>query len=189
MAAGSSGRFGNGINKLTVPVNGRPLFEYALNAVPKDRLHKILVVTQPGVTEQLADSLGFSCIHNNRPEDGISRTIRLGTKALSGECSAILYMVSDQPLLSRKSVAGLIDLYLEHPDRIVSASSAGKRGNPCIFPERFFPALMSLTGDTGGSAVIRDHPEDLLLFDIPEEELLDTDTPEALDRIRASLLP
>ena len=54
------------------------------------------------------------------------------------------------------------------------------RGNPCLFPARFFPELMALEGDRGGSGVIRRHPEALLLLETAERELQDIDTPQAL---------
>lgn len=182
MAAGASSRFG--ANKLSALINGKPMIEYAFDAVPAEKLGMVFTVTGYDEVETLAASYGFRCIRNHHPELGLSHTIRLGTEALSKQCSAILYMVADQPLLKRKSVAGLIDLYLEHPDNIVSAASRGRRGNPCIFPQKYFSSLMSLKGDVGGSTVIKSAPESLLLYEIPGEELLDADTPEVLDRLR-----
>ena len=181
MAAGASSRFGS--DKLTAEINNRPMIEYAFDAVPTDKLCTVLTVTGSDQVAALAARRGFRCIRNDHPEKGLSHTIRLGTEALAEECSAILYMVSDQPLLRRKSVAGLIDLYLEHPQNIVCAGSCGQRGNPCIFPKKFFSSLMALTGDRGGSAVIRSNEESLLLYDIPGRELLDADTPEALRQL------
>ncbi|MCR4656597.1 MAG: nucleotidyltransferase family protein [Lachnospiraceae bacterium] len=181
MAAGNSRRFGK--NKLNVLINGKPMLEYIFKAVPTEKLHSVCVVTQYDEAETLASLYDFRCIRNDRPEDGLSYTIKLGTKALSKECDAILYMVADQPLLTQGSVAGLINLYLKNPGHIVSASSGGQRGNPCIFPKKYFPSLEGLTGDTGGSRIIRKHIDDLILFEIPERELCDADTPEALRRI------
>ncbi|MCR5788425.1 MAG: nucleotidyltransferase family protein [Lachnospiraceae bacterium] len=186
MAAGNSRRFGS--NKLTALINGKPLLSYAFDALPVEKLSHIVTVTRYEEAEALAASYGFCCIRNDHPEKGLSHTVRLGTQALCAQCDAILYMVSDQPLLRRESVAGLIDLYQKHPDHIVSAASGKKRGNPCIFPRKYFSLLLNLRGDTGGSAVIRDHREELLLFDIREEELLDADTPEAFAQIRSFLL-
>ena len=54
------------------------------------------------------------------------------------------------------------------------------RGNPNIFPARFFPELLQLTGDCGGSRIIRRHEDQFLLVETPPEELYDCDTPEAL---------
>ena len=60
----------------------------------------------------------------------------------------------------------------------------GVRGNPCLFPARFYPELLELTGDRGGSAVIRRHEEDLLLLETDALELTDVDTPDALEQVK-----
>ena len=181
MAAGNAVRFGE--NKLATFLDGKTLIEHAFAAVPADSITSVCVVTQYDEVEELAKRYGFQCVRNDRPEDGLSRTVRLGTEALSGTCSAILYLVSDQPLLRRESVAALIGCYRQHPDAIVGASHDGKRGNPCIFPKKYFPELCALTGDTGGSAVIRRHESDLLLFEVGEEELTDVDTKAILEKL------
>jgi len=181
MAAGNASRFGN--NKLLADAGGKTLIERALDAVPADRLRAVRVVTQYPAVEALAARYGFLCIRNDRPDLGISRTVRLGLEALSGTCGAIVFMVADQPYLRRTSVAALADLFQAHPDRIVCLSSGGRRGSPCIFPAEFYPELMALTGDTGGSAVIRAHPDRVLLLDAGAAELADADTPEALARL------
>ena len=110
---------------------------------------------------------------------GISHTIRLGLEAV-GKCDAVLFQVSDQPLLRRETVAAQVAFFRRHPDKLVGLSHGGVRGNPCIFPARFFPELLALREDRGGSSVIRRHEEDLLLFEAPACELEDVDTPHAL---------
>ena len=181
MAAGNAARFGE--NKLAASLNGKTLIEHALDAVPADRPDAVCVVTQYGEVARLAEERGFLVVRNDRPQDGLSRTVRLGTQALTGRCDAILYMVSDQPLLRRESVAALLAFYREHPGRIVAASHGGRRGNPCVFPAQYFTELCQLTGDTGGSAVIRAHEDALLLFEVDAGELIDVDTREALDAL------
>ena len=178
MAAGNSERFGD--NKLLSLYKGKTLIKHTLDAVPFEDLCKVCVVTQYDDIIKLALSYGFIPVENNRPEEGISRTIRLGTENLMQECDAILYLVSDQPRLKKESIKSLIAFSRNHPKNIIAASFNGKRGNPCIFPKKHFPALCSLKGDTGGSAVIRSNPDELLLFEVSKNELQDVDTREDL---------
>ena len=177
MAAGNARRFG--ANKLAVRSGGKPLIQWALEAVPLDRLCAAVVVTQYPEIAALAAQMGFSTIENRFPDLGISCTIRLGLEALP-PCDGVLFQVADQPRLQRKSVAALIALWQAHPDRIAALGHDNIRGNPCLFPARFFPELLALEGDQGGGSVIRRHSEDLLLLETALEELLDADTPEAL---------
>ena len=177
MAAGCGSRFGR--NKLEAVVRGKTLLRRALEAVPAREFCRVTVVTQYDEAAALASAFGFDVVRNDRPEDGLSRTVHLGTAAMS-DCDAILYQVADQPLLRQESIAREIAFFRRHPDRIVGLSHGGVRGNPCIFPRRFFPELLALSGDTGGSAVIRRHPGDVLLYEVPAAELHDVDTVEAL---------
>lgn len=180
MAAGNAARFGT--NKLLAEVGGRSLIRRALDAVPLDLLHAAVVVTQYPEVEALAWERGFRTVENDRPDLGISRTIRLGLTAL-GEVEGAMFLVSDQPLLRRETVAAALRRFQDAPERIVALSAGGRRGNPCVFPGKFFPELLALRGDRGGSAVIRAHPEALLLVEAAEEELWDVDTVRELEAL------
>ena len=139
MAAGNASRFGT--NKLEASFAGKSLFSLALAAIPAGVFSRVTVVSQYPALLQEAEQAGFAAILNDRPEDGISRTIRLGTEAMR-DCGAILYMVSDQPLLRADTVQRLADCWLQDPDCIISAAHNGHRGNPCLFPARFFPGAV-----------------------------------------------
>ena len=178
MAAGNASRFGD--NKLAAKVDGKTLIERALDAVPDEQFSRIVVVTQYGEIEALARSRGFDVIRNQHPDWGISHTISLGTHDLENDCDAICYMVSDQPLLKRESIAGALDFFRENSDHIVGLAHDGTRGNPCIFPRKFFPELIALREDHGGSTVIRAHEDALRLYEVDKQELTDVDTPQAL---------
>lgn len=178
MAAGNAERFGE--NKLLCAADdGRTLIGHALDAIPRECFARTLVVTQYPEITALAKERGFETLENRHPERGQSETIRLGTRALS-DCGAICFMVADQPLLRCETLAREVNFFSSHREHIVALGHNGARGNPCLFPAHFFPELLALEGDVGGGAVIRKHPDDLLLFEAPEEEMRDVDTKEAL---------
>ena len=177
MAAGASDRFG--ANKLLQPFRGTALYLRALRAVPKDVFSRVVVVTGTETVSRAAQAMGFSAVWNDRPTDGVSRTIRMGLSE-AGACDGALFMTADQPLLSEDTLRRLAAAFAETPDRIVSAACGERRGNPCVFPRSLFPALQSLQGDTGGSAVIRQNHHLLRLVQVPMADLVDCDTPKAL---------
>ena len=180
MAAGEARRFGG--DKLAAQVGGKSLLLRALEAVPAERCTAVAVVARRPDFLALAASFGFLPVENNRPDLGLSRTVRLGLEAL-GDCRGAMFLAADQPLLRRASVERALDTFEEHPDRIAALACGGRRGNPCVFPASLFPELLALEGDTGGSAVIRRHADLLLLVDTPAEELADVDTPDQLPEI------
>ena len=181
MAAGNARRFGE--NKLAAQLRGRSLILRALEAVPAEKFDKVVVVTQYPEVMRLAGEFHFAAIHNPHPDYGISHTIELGLTALR-DCDGVLFQVSDQPLLRRESVAELVDHWRTRPEKIVALGHGGVRGNPCLFPARFFPELLELREDHGGNTVIRRHEADLLLLDVPAEELHDVDTAQALEELK-----
>lgn len=183
MAAGNASRFGE--NKLTARFDGQRLFSLALAAIPKELFARVTVVSQyPALLEEAART-GFDTILNDRPQDGVSRTIRLGTQAMA-DCDGILYMVADQPLLRAGTVRRVVDVWRAHPECIAAAAHNGNRGNPCLFPARFFPELCALEADRGGSSVIRRHEDALLLVEAGERELFDCDTKQALEILKGN---
>lgn len=183
MAAGNASRFGE--NKLTACFDGQSLFSLALAAIPKELFARVTVVSQyPALLEEAART-GFDTILNDRPQDGVSRTIRLGTQAMA-DCAGILYMVADQPLLRAGTVRRVVDVWRAHPECIAAAAHNGNRGNPCLFPARFFPELCALEADRGGSSVIRRHEDALLLVEAGERELFDCDTKQALEILKGN---
>lgn len=180
MAAGNARRFGE--NKLAAGVGGRSLILRALEAVPGEAFETVAVVTQYPEVLDLAERFRFTALRNEHPNWGISHTIRLGLETL-GDCGGAMFLVSDQPLLRRESVRALAELWRAQPGKIAALAHGGVRGNPCVFPARLFPELLELREDHGGNTVIRRHEEDLILWEVPEEELTDVDTPSALEKL------
>ena len=164
MAAGNASRFG--ANKLAAELDGRTLIERALDAVPKGMFAAVCVASQYEGIEELAGKYGFAAIHNAHPDWGLSYTIRLGTQAM------------------RASVRRIAEAWLRTPEKIAGASHEGRRGNPNLFPARFFPELLALEGDCGGNLVIKRHTEDYLPVELAPEELRDCDTPQELAALR-----
>lgn len=182
MAAGNARRFGD--NKLAAQLRGRSLILRALEAVPAEQFCAVVVVTQYPEVMRLAKEFRFAAVHNEHPDWGISHTIQLGLTGLR-DCDGALFLVSDQPLLQRESVAELVRLWRRQPDKIAALAHGGVRGNPCLFPTRFFPELLELREDHGGNTVIRRHEEDLVLLEVAEQELTDVDTPQAMASLKA----
>ena len=184
MAAGNARRYGD--NKLAAGLEGRSLILRALEAVPAEVFHQITVVSQYPEILDLTEQFRFSPVRNEHPDWGISHTIRLGLETL-GDCGGAMFLVSDQPLLRRESVLALAELWLNQPEKIAALAHDGVRGNPCVFPARFFPELLALREDHGGNTVIRRHEEDLVLLEAAEAELTEVDTPEALQKLKIKL--
>lgn len=180
LAAGNAVRFGE--NKLQRLVNGKSMIRHALEAVPVSQLSDIVVVTQYSEIEALAKEFTFTAIYNDSPQLGQSHSLQLGLEAVS-HCDAVLFLVADQPLLRRETVAQLVALYRLHPHAIACLSCEGVLGNPCLFPARFYDELRALRGDRGGRSIRKNHAADVVTLEVEKRELQDIDTSETLDEI------
>ena len=118
MASGNAKRFGD--NKLNKKLNGISLIDRALNAIPVDKLYKVAVVSQYSEVIDKAHRYGFTGIKNKHPDYGISHTIKLGLDA-TNDCDAVMFMVSDQPLLRKDSVSQMLDFYIKNSNSNTTA--------------------------------------------------------------------
>ncbi len=176
MAAGNSRRFQG--NKLEALYEGKSLIQRALQVVPQNVC--CLVVSQYEEVLKQAKEYGFQTAWNHHPDWGISHTIAIGVEYLA-DCDGIVFLVADQPKLTKNTVKTLISMF--SPENIVAVSHNGKRGNPCLFPRKFYQELSQLEGDTGGNQVIRNHMQNLELIEIPGDQLEDVDTRAQLNTL------
>ena len=184
LAAGRGVRFGG--DKLAACVEGRTLFARALDVAAALGASRCVAVVSDPARALEAKARGLLPVLNDRPEAGISRSIRLGLDACDasgacdagGACDAYLFMVGDQPYLRAQSVRTLIETWERGRCAIACLGCGGEPGNPVIFAARFAPELRALSGDVGGKRVMRAHPELVRIVQADARELWDMDTPQ-----------
>ena len=178
MAAGAASRFGS--NKLLAPLYGKPLYQYLFDTLPEAAFARIVVVSGTQEILRDAENRGFIPVVNVQPEEGAALTIRLGLRHVL-DLPACLFCVCDQPGLKRETVEYLCR---GPADKICAASYAGVRGNPVLFPASFYNELMTLDAGESGSAVIRRHPDQVLLIPCADAaEMKDVDTRQDLQQL------
>jgi molybdenum cofactor cytidylyltransferase len=190
LAAGRSTRMG-GPNKLLAEIGGRPLIRIAAEEALASRARPVVVVTghQREKVEAALDGLNVERVHNPEFADGLSTSLRAGLAALPGEVDGAVVCLGDMPQVR----AGLIDRLIAafDPERgalVVVPVIEGRRGNPVVWSRRFFPELMALEGDVGARHLIGRYAEAVTEVPLTDQAaLIDVDTPEALDRVKAEL--
>lgn len=179
MASGLGKRFGS--NKLMADFHGEPLIQRALRAT--DGLFaKRVVVTRHESVAALCRELGADVVLHDLPHR--SDTVRLGLEAL-GDLDACMFLPGDQPLLRRETVAMLLEIRKENPDRIIRPAYEDSEGSPVLFPAWAFPELKTLPEGKGGGVVIKNHPHEVYRASVFDPfELADADTPETLELLK-----
>ena len=180
MASGLGKRFGT--NKLMADFHGKPMILRAL-AATEGLFSDRVVVTRHESIASLCRERNVDVVLHNLPNR--NDTVRLGLEAL-GDLDCCVFLPGDQPLLRRETVAMLLENWKENPDKIIRPVYEDTVGSPVLFPSWAFPELRSLPEGKGGSAVVRNHPHDVLQVPVADPfELADADTPETLELLKS----
>jgi len=176
LAAGSATRMGH--DKLAASVGGVALRDRALAPLLDcSRLAEVLVVKRPGTTEVPE---GVRVVENLEHASGMASSIRAGVSA-SAHADGWLIALADMPSLAASTVDAVAVALVEGDRGIVVPVHDGRRGHPVGFASRYRDELLALEGDVGGRGILRAHPEDILLLDVPDPGiLLDIDTTDDL---------
>jgi len=179
MASGHSSRFGE--DKLFLEIDGVPMVERALDAVPDGVFGSVTVVYRDDRLARMVAERGFITVPNPDDSGDSAITIRLGLSTLPDGLDGCMFMVCDQPLLTSDSIRRLVKAFSASPDSIVRLSYGDKEGNPVIFPAALFDELLDLPPNESGRYVIDRHRDLVQCVQATEEsELLDVDSPSDL---------
>jgi molybdenum cofactor cytidylyltransferase len=190
LAAGRSTRMG-GPNKLTAEIGGRPLVRIAAEEALASRARPVIVVTghQHERVEQALAGLDVQRVHNPDFALGLSTSLKAGLAALPADVDGAIVCLGDMPQVRAALIDQLIAAF--DPQRgalVVIPAINGERGNPVVWSRRFFPDLMAVEGDVGARHLIARYPEAVAEVPLSDRAaLIDVDTPEALDSLKAEL--
>ena len=218
MASGMSKRFGT--NKLLASFNNNTLFENAINISRFVSFGKTLAVTRHDELVQICEREHIHCIKHNMPYRndmvrlGVSHILRETHKHKSCCTQGILFLPSDQPLITKTSLQLLCLLFIYYNNSYFACNSTDKSSNanndysnnnnnnnkicrlafnenagaPVIFPACYYNELLTLPQGKGGGFIAKKHPAQVVLVPAQDEyELFDIDTPD--DLIRLSQYP
>jgi molybdenum cofactor cytidylyltransferase len=186
LAAGLSSRMGS--NKLLAEVDGSPLIRKTVVAALRSNVSLVVVVTghQDAMTKDALKGLDVVYAHNAQYAEGISSSLRAGIVALPEECDGAIIMLGDMPEISASLLDRMMAAFAPEENRAICVgTSGGKRGNPVLWARRYFPEMERITGDIGAKHLISKHDDMVFDVDADDTVLLDVDTPEALDALRA----
>jgi molybdenum cofactor cytidylyltransferase len=180
LAAGRSSRMGS--HKLLLPYKGRPIVNWVLAAACASQADPVIVIIgheAQQVEAALQAERWFLALHNPWYVDGMSTSLRIGLAATPNDVNGAIILLGDQPLITPKIINAMIAGSAREPDAIIAASYQGRRGNPVLFPRKYFAELETITGDEGGRSVLARHPERVRLVEIDDALAgADVDTPE-----------
>ena len=176
LAAGQSSRFTGG-NKLEADFLGKPVGLHVVTAL-EDIPFKARFVVRDACS---LDFDGYQVIDNHDPDQGMSRSVRMGVEAAKqAGAEAVLIALADMPRVTATHIYRLLDA-ADSSDAVVASSDGTQPRPPAVFGSGQFDFLLSLEGDEGARELVRGGKH---VVTAPAE-LIDIDTPEDLERLRA----
>lgn len=175
LAAGGSRRFG--ALKQLLEFDGKSLLRQASEKAHALLEERLIVVHGPKPTKCQREIAAIPAVNvvNEDWQAGMATSLNVAIHRLPEECSGVLILLCDQPLIRKHHLEQFIEIWVKDPEGIVAAEYAGTRGVPAIIPRRFFDELRSLHGDNGAKSVIRNHASDVTAVTL-EEAAVDIDT-------------
>ncbi len=190
LAAGLGTRMG--AVKALLPIDGRPALCVVLDTIRAAGLNSPIVVLGHRESE-IRDSIDLrSCtiVINDRPESGMSRSLRLGIDAAERQgASGLLVFHVDMPYVTESTVRAVLEA-VDAGSALVAPSYGDKRGFPVYFGAAHFEGLRtSLGGDAGGHRYLADHDAELVRVPVNDPgSVSDIDRPSDLGGRKGELL-
>lgn len=175
MAAGLSRRMG--ADKLHLPLEGKPMFQYVVELVAQLPFAARRIVTNQRDIAAYAEEWGLQVIPSPHAALGMGYSVAAGTQAVDKSTDGILFLNADQPFLTKEILQELYGIFMEK-DQIIVPCIEGRKGSPCIFPMRFWEELCTLQGDKGGRQVYARHPDETFFAEQAQDRgFADLDVP------------
>lgn len=178
MASGQGKRFGS--NKMLALVDGVPLVLRTVASVP--RRFDTVVSTRWSEVEALCREASCPCVlHDGELR---SESVRAGLAwGMERGWDGALFLPGDQPLVSDESFRALADAFAQSGCAVpVRLAHRGEPASPVLFPASLFDGLCHLEGTDGGSSLLKQR-DDVVLIEARAYELWDVDTAKGLRRV------
>ena len=188
LAAGRSTRMGPA-NKLLADLNGKPLVRWVAEAALASQTRPVLAVVGHQTAEVKAALAGLDVTLVDNPDyaTGLASSLKAGIRALPQTIDGALVLLGDMPRITAAHIDRLIAASAS--GRIIVPMHEGQRGNPVLWPARYFPELLALEGDAGAKPLLTTHAADIHEVDLGTDAIfLDIDTPDALAHERENSL-
>lgn len=183
LMAGQSTRMPDSNKLLLTLPNGRSIAQQTIQNIQAAGYHPIVVVLghEAAQVQQQLQHTGVQFVLNPDYPEGMGTSVASGVtelmKPIQTGCDAVLVALGDMPFVTSDTLRRLRQRSMEVPQAIIAPTMNGRRGNPVIFPARFFPQLQGCTGDVGGKEILRRHIDDVVLVEVSSTEVIqDIDT-------------
>jgi molybdenum cofactor cytidylyltransferase len=179
-----------GSQKLLLPLGGRPLVQWAVDAALASAASEtVVVVGHEGAAVAAAlDERRVRLVINTAFTGGMSTSLKVGIEAVRERCDAAVVLHADQPFVTSALIDALIERHSATGALVVRPAVGGRPATPVLLGAPLFPELLEQEGDVGGREVVARHQHEVSLVTVDDARLLaDIDTIEQYEAAREML--
>jgi len=179
LAAGASRRLGR--PKQLLPLGGRPLLEWVLEAARGASLAQLVLVLghEAEMIHASVDHADFAIVFNERYAEGMSRSLRLGLEAAHPEIMAAVVLTGDQPFIEAAHIIALGNAWKKTGDTMIATDFGDYIGSPMLLARTMWPMVAEIRGDQGARALLKSHHDSVVTVAAGNPQAgLDVDTQE-----------
>jgi molybdenum cofactor cytidylyltransferase len=186
LAAGASSRMGS--HKLLLELGGEVLVRRAARIMLEGGLEKLNVVLgrEPAAVRAALEGLPAQFVLNpDAVTGGMESSFRAALDAFTGDETAAVFALADQPFVTPTMISSLMDAHRETHAPIIASRFGGVIAPPHLFSSEFF-GILGKPGH-GLKPLIQSNLERVTFLDWPEDALFDVDTPDDLEKARTRI--
>lgn len=177
LAAGSGVRISR--TKQLLPFNNRPVLSHVIENTKQSTLYETVVVLGhcADKIKKTIDFSGTKTVINHNYLKGQSTSLMKGLENISPICDAAMFLLGDQPLVSKSTINTIIKAFKTSSASIAIPYYNDIRGNPVIIARSLFHDLKQLSGDTGPRILFKKFHDSILNVPVNDKGILfDVDT-------------
>ncbi|MEH6522757.1 nucleotidyltransferase family protein [Sulfitobacter sp.] len=182
LAAGASSRM-QGRDKLMEDVDGVALLRrQVLRALGTGCEVLVTLPAGPHPRYDTIKDLNVTVVPVPDAAEGMNASLRAGILAVPDAATGVMVMLADMPDITEGDMITILNEVNFKSDVKIwrAVTKAGDPGHPIIFHKDLLPQLSALSGDQGGSAVVRENRDKTQFIPLPADHArTDLDTPEA----------
>ncbi|MDT8375022.1 MAG: nucleotidyltransferase family protein [Bacteroidales bacterium] len=179
LAAGESKRMGS--PKMLLPWMGMTIIEQVVENVLASDVSGAVLVLGAGSCGIKNITSRYNVVHcyNEQYQSGMLSSVRCGFAALPDDCTAVVVMPGDQPMIEAGEINRVLAARMESGKGIVVPVYRGRRGHPLLIDSRYREEVMSLPENEGLRVLAARYPGDLFEAETDDPSVLrDIDTQE-----------
>jgi len=146
------------IDKLLLPINGKPLIRYVADNILKLEIQTVVVLPKsPHPRWTALQGAQLSKVSYIDSCEGLSGTLRAAVANLPKNVTHLCVVLADLPEIQPKDFNNIFDQVKAHPDAVIwrPLGPKGQPAHPIVFHYSTFKAFAKISGDAGAKGVMK----------------------------------